>query len=191
MTKEPPAHADRLARQRLDARVRQAGGAPERALHGAGRAGPGDRAGVGGPEGRADRRDAVRRPALDRRAAGARGVRLGARRLPRLDHGLRDDRRGGRARSASCAATRSRCCRSAATTWPTTSRTGSSSAAARARCCRASSTSTGSARTRRRALAVARLRRERARARVGLPPLRRRGRGAATRRSGACRRRAG
>ena len=38
----------------------------------------------------------------------------------------------------------------------------------------------------RRALAVAGLRRERARARVGLPPLRRRGRGATTRRSAAC-----
>ncbi len=34
-----------------------------------------------------------------------------------------------RARSASCAATRSRCCRSAATTWATTSPTGSTSAA--------------------------------------------------------------
>ena len=33
MTDEPPAHADRLARQRLDARVRDARRAPERALH--------------------------------------------------------------------------------------------------------------------------------------------------------------
>ena len=53
-----------------------------------------------------------------------------------------------RARWASCASTRWRCCRSAATTWPTTSPTGWRSASARARCCRRSSTSTGSARTR-------------------------------------------
>ena len=45
-----------------------------------------------------------------------------ARRLPRRHRRLGDDRRGRRARSASCAATRSRCCRSAATTWATTSR---------------------------------------------------------------------
>ena len=38
--------------------------------------------------------------------------------------------------SASCASTRWRCCRSAATTWPTTSATGSRSAAARAPSCR-------------------------------------------------------
>ena len=42
------------------------------------------------------------------------------------------------AASASCGATRSRCCRSAATTWPTTSRTGSSSATATRRSCPAS-----------------------------------------------------
>ena len=87
---------DRLARRRLDAGVRRARGASERALHGAGRAGPGDRARVGGPGRRADRRVPVRRSPLDRRAARARGVRLGARRLPRLDHGLGDDRRAGR-----------------------------------------------------------------------------------------------
>ena len=56
-------------------------------------------------------------------------------------------RRRRPARSASCAATRSRCCRSAATTWATTSPTGSSRVAARGLSCRASSTSTGSART--------------------------------------------
>ena len=37
MTGEPPAHADRLARQRLDAGVRDARGAPQRAVHRAGR----------------------------------------------------------------------------------------------------------------------------------------------------------
>ena len=50
------------------------------------------------PEGRADRRDAVRWPPLDGGAAGARGARLGARHVPRLDHGLREDRRGRRQR---------------------------------------------------------------------------------------------
>ena len=52
------------------------------------------------------------------------GLRLGARRVPRLDHGLARPRRRSRARSATCASTRWRCCRSAATTWPTTSPTG-------------------------------------------------------------------
>ena len=52
------------------------------------------------------------------------------------------------ARSASCAATRWRCCRSSATTPATTSRTGSRSARARTpSSCRRSSTSTGSAAT--------------------------------------------
>ena len=48
------------------------------------------------PAGRADRRLPVRRPARDRGPAGARGVRLGARRLPRRDDVLGDDRRRGR-----------------------------------------------------------------------------------------------
>ena len=49
--------------------------------------------------------------------------------------------------SANCGSTRSRCCRSVATTWPTTSLTGCGWDGARTRCCRRSSTSTGSART--------------------------------------------
>ena len=44
------------------------------------------------------------------------------------DRLLGDDRRRRGRPSASCAATRSRCCRSAATTWPTTGATGSRSA---------------------------------------------------------------
>ena len=87
---------DRLARQRLDARGADAGGAPERPLHDPGGTGPGDRAGVGGPGGRADRRDAVRRTPLDGRAARDRGVRLGARRVPRLGDELGEDRGGRR-----------------------------------------------------------------------------------------------
>ena len=69
MTKDKPAHADRLEGQRLDARLRDEGRAPERPLHHARGAGPGDRARVGGPRGRADRRDPVRRSPRDGRAA--------------------------------------------------------------------------------------------------------------------------
>ncbi len=90
---------DRLARQRLDARVRRPRGAPECTLHDAGRPGPGDRARVGGPQGRTDRRDAVRRSPLDRRAARDGGLRLGARRVPRRGDELGEDgrrRRHGR-----------------------------------------------------------------------------------------------
>jgi phosphoenolpyruvate carboxykinase (GTP) len=45
---------------------------------------------------RADRGLPLWRAALDHGPAGVRGVRLGARRIPRLDDGLRDDRRGDR-----------------------------------------------------------------------------------------------
>ena len=80
--------------------------------------------GVGGPQGRADRRVPVRRPrarparrSCARRSTGSTASSSARRWPPR-----RPRRRP--ARSASCASTRSRCCRSAATTWPTTSRTG-------------------------------------------------------------------
>ncbi len=74
----------RLARQRVDARERHARGAPQRPLHRQGRSDPGDRARVGGSRRRADRRDAVRRAALDGGAAGDRGAGLGARGVPRV-----------------------------------------------------------------------------------------------------------
>ncbi len=92
-------------------------------------------------------------------------VQLGARRLHGRDDGFGDDRRGVRRSRASCAATRSRCCRSPATTWPTTSTTG----------CRSVATSHNPPRIfgvnwfrtrRRRQLRVAGLRREHAGARV-------------------------
>ena len=85
---------DRLARQGLDAGVRRARPrTPTRASPSPAAQDPAIAAGVGGPGGRADRRVPVRRPPRDRRAARARGVRLGARRVPRRDDELRDDRR--------------------------------------------------------------------------------------------------
>ena len=168
---------DRLARQRLDARVREPGRAPERALHDAGRPVP-----LASP--RNGRTPTACRSTPSCSAAGGRPW---CRWSPRRSTGStasssarrcrwRRPRRP-RARSASSASTRWRCCRSAATTWPTTSATGCGSDAA-----------AGSElprvyprqlvpQGRRRQLHLARLRREQPRARVDLPPLRRRGRG--------------
>ena len=89
---------------------------------------PLDRARVGGPRRRADRRLPLRRPPRDRGAAGRRKPSTGS---TRSSWGRRCPRRRPPpppARSASCASTRWRCCPSAATTWPTTSPTGSRSA---------------------------------------------------------------
>ena len=128
MTDEPPDARDRLARQRLDARAPRSPAAHPNARFTTPAAQcPCDRSGVGGPRRRADRRLPVRRPPGHGGAAGHRGVRLGARRVPRRDDVGRRPPRRPRARSASSASTRSRCCRSAATTWPTTSATGWSS----------------------------------------------------------------
>ena len=93
MTDEQARARDRLARQPVEPRVRHAGGAPERPLHRVSGAVPVDRPGVGGPQGRADLSDPVRRPPPHHGAARQPGVRLGARRVPRLDHGERDHRR--------------------------------------------------------------------------------------------------
>ena len=80
--------------------------------------------------------------------AGHRGPRLDARHLHGRDAVLGDHRRGDRRRSASCVATRWRCCRSSATTPATTSTTGSRSARTTTPpSCRRSSTSTGSVAT--------------------------------------------
>ena len=142
---------DRLEGPRLDARTVRRARPPTRTPASPRPASPvpDHRARVGGPQGRADLGDPVRRPPRHRRAAGHRVASTGStasssaptsppRRPPRP-----------RARSASCAATRSRCCRSAATTWATTSATGSTIGARTPtrRSCRGSTTSTGSART--------------------------------------------
>ncbi len=79
------------------------------------------------PRGRADRRHPLRRPPRERGAAGDRGLRLAARHVPGRDHAAARPRRPRPARSGSCAATRWPCCPSAATTWATTSPTGSPS----------------------------------------------------------------
>ena len=100
------------------------------------------------PQRRADLGDPLRRPPQDDDPAGHRGARLGARRLHGRDAVVGDHRRRDRRRSASCAATRWRCCRSSATTPATTSATGSRWARAPTPpSCRRSSTSTGSAAT--------------------------------------------
>ena len=117
----PPTY--RLAGQRLDARRRKACRPPELPFHGSGQPGPCDRRGMGGPQGRAHLGHLVRwqassvvplvHEAFDW-AHGCSWARSWRRRRPRPQ----------RARSVSCGETRSRCCRSAATTWPTTGRTG-------------------------------------------------------------------
>ena len=132
MTDVPPAHLIDWQGKRLDAaagtRDRRQGGASERPLHRRRDQQPGARPGLGLAGRRADRRLHLRRPALDddparqpKRATGPRAStwpRRWARRRPPPPP----------ARRASCAATRSPCCRSPATTWATTSSTGSISA---------------------------------------------------------------
>ncbi|GAA3047809.1 hypothetical protein GCM10020000_29980 [Streptomyces olivoverticillatus] len=82
-----------LEGQRLDPGLRDPGRPPQRPLHRPRLAVPDHRARVGGPQGRADLGDPLRRPPRLGRAAGDRVLRLAARRLPRCQRGLREDRR--------------------------------------------------------------------------------------------------
>ena len=93
MTAKPPEHTVDWMRRSWTPDLGASGRAPQRPLHRARRPVPGDRQGVGGPEGRADRRHPVRRPPRDRGAARHGGAQLGARHLPRRHHGLGEDRR--------------------------------------------------------------------------------------------------
>ena len=144
-----PGPSDRLARQRLDCRIRRR---RPRTRTPASRSAPSSarswRRRVGGPGRRADRRLPVRRPPRIGRPARSRGVRLGARRVPRLDDVLGDDRRRVRHRRPAplrpvrdAAVLRLRHGR------PTSSTGSTSAARAMPTSCRRSSTSTGSART--------------------------------------------
>ena len=72
------ARAGGLAAPPVVAGLRAEGGAPERAVHHARAAVPGDRGRVGGPQGRAHQRDALRRAAPDGDPAGHRGVSTGS-----------------------------------------------------------------------------------------------------------------
>ena len=118
---EPPAHAVDWLRRSWTPQLRASRRASQFALHRACRPMPGDRQGMGRPEGRADRRHSVRRPPRHRGAARDRSHELAARHLPRLDHGLGEDRCRRRQDRRSHGATRWRCCPSAATTWATIS----------------------------------------------------------------------
>ncbi len=144
---------------------------PQRPLHDAGGPVPLDRARVGGPGRRADRRLPLRRPPRHRGAAGPGSLRLGARRLHGGDDVLGDDRGRGRRRR------------------PTALRPDGDAALLRlqhgrllrplaeARQARGRRAAAGLLRQlvpqrRRRQVPLARLRREQPRPRVGLPPLR-------------------
>ena len=96
MTDDAAGAGHRLEGQPVEPGGRDPGRPPERPLHGAGVAVPVDRRRVGGPQGRPDLGDPVRRPPPHDRPARHRGLRLGARRVPRLDHGVGDHGRPGR-----------------------------------------------------------------------------------------------
>ena len=120
----PAVALHRLAGPGVDPGVRCHRRPSQRPVHRAGGPGPGDRRQLGRPGGRADLGHLVRGPTGLGGAPRVRGLRLGARGVPRLDHGLGDHRGGRRRGRQPCAATPSPCCPSAATTWPTTSGTG-------------------------------------------------------------------
>ena len=93
LTDEPPAHLIDWKGKDWTPDAERAGRPPQRPLHRPGGAVPVDRPRVGGPGGRADLGHPLRRPPGHERPARDRGLRLAARRVPRLDHVLREDRR--------------------------------------------------------------------------------------------------
>ena len=124
MTEQATQASHRLARRALDTGQGHTGVTPERPFHRSGGPEPGLRPRVGGPRRRAHLGRPLRRTPPSVVPLVTESLRLGPRRLPRVHHGLGDDGGGDRRRRETCAATPSPCCRSAGTTWPTTSPTG-------------------------------------------------------------------
>ena len=164
------------------------GRAPELALHRARAPVPEHVAALGGPAGRADLRDHLRRPARAAWRRSSSRAATGSTACSSAPPWARRRRPRRPGRSASCAATRWPCCRSAATTWATTSRHWLRMGRSAREAARRSSTSTGSAPDDGRPLPVAGLRREPARAAVDDRPREGPGRRGARRRSASCRR---
>ena len=98
LTDEPPAHLIDWQGQDWTPEPTIARRPPERPLHRPGGAVPVDRTRVGGPRRRADLGHPLRRPPRHERPARDRGLRLAARRVPRFDHVVGEDRRRRRHR---------------------------------------------------------------------------------------------
>ena len=96
MTDDPPTHLTSWKGEDWTPAAGAPAAHPERPVHRPGRTGPGHRLRVGRPHWSAHRRHPVRRSPGLGGAAGFPIEGLGTRCLPRVDHGLRDHRGGGR-----------------------------------------------------------------------------------------------